>query len=89
LSSPCLRKYSFLSSIGRKKKDKEAEASLVETAVAATTTEEDVSNQEPVPPPPPLIIGRHLDFFQPVVRLPRQAWVENLDTIEEKKVGDD
>lgn len=34
-----------------------------------------------------LIIGRQLDFFNPDLRLARQAWVENLDTVEERKLG--
>jgi large subunit ribosomal protein L4 len=36
--------------------------------------------------PLPIITGRHLPFAPPR-RLVRQAWVDNLDTIEEKKLG--
>lgn len=36
--------------------------------------------------PPPVIAGRKLDYLDPC-RQPRQAWVENLDTVEEKKLG--
>jgi large subunit ribosomal protein L4 len=38
-------------------------------------------------PTPPLILGRSLEFFNSNLRIPRQAWVENLDSVEERKLG--
>jgi len=51
-------------------------------------TERNVSNEVAVMErgPLPIITGRQLPFV-PDRRLVRQAWVDNLDTIEEKKLG--
>jgi len=50
------------------------------------TSTEDVAVAVSTRPPLPIITSRKLNFLEPF-HSPRQAWVENLDTIKEDKLG--
>ncbi|KAG8192989.1 hypothetical protein JTE90_028109 [Oedothorax gibbosus] len=53
-----------------------------ETDISATT----VSELQPTRPPLPLITSRNLQY-KPRYTIPRQAWLCNMDTVEEEKLG--